>query len=95
MFIHSEHRFNADGTYTSKTAEAPQTSGTWKLEGDVLIRSIDGKETSNRINRFFDQGFVIEYGKRNRAGYYRIDKKNTDDDPSKDEADDAFDKDVK
>ncbi len=95
IFAFTEHRFDADGTYSLKAQSEPQVSGTWRLEGDVLIRSIDGKQHSNRITRFFDEGFVIEFGKRNRAGYYRMSEENNNKDPNADAANDESDKSIR
>ncbi|MCG8651485.1 MAG: M56 family metallopeptidase [Pirellulales bacterium] len=75
-FVVTEHQFDADGTYRSKSQNEASVSGTWRLDGDVLIRSFDDKEFSNRIVRLFEKGFVIAYGKRNRTGFYRVPEKN-------------------
>lgn len=67
-----EYQFNSDGSYNEQARGKPTVSGTWRLEGNRLIRTVDGKKRSNRIVRLFSKGFVLDYGKGNRAGYYRI-----------------------
>ena len=52
--------FAEDGTWIKSLSAETVTTGTWRLEGNVLVCEANGAVTKNRIVQFCNGGFTVE-----------------------------------